>query len=69
MAAHSNTLKTVDWLARGGRRLGHGNLALPVEVLNLANVLDVSAVADVNALPSPCFHAIGAALRMEDTTP
>ena len=46
-----------------------GNLALPVEVLNLANVLDVSAVADVNALPSPCFHAIGAALRMEDTTP
>lgn len=46
-----------------------GNLALPVEVLNLANVLDVSAVAEVNALPSACFHAIGAALRMEDTTP
>jgi len=46
-----------------------GNLALPVEVLNLSNVLDVSAFPDVNTLPSPCFHAIGAALRMEDTKP
>ena len=32
-------------------------------------LVDVTAVADVNSLPSPCFHAIGAALRMEDTTP
>jgi MSHA biogenesis protein MshI len=46
-----------------------GNLALPVEVLNLAKVLDISAIPDVNALPPPCFHAIGAALRMEDTKP
>lgn len=46
-----------------------GNLALPVEVMDLSSVLDVSAFPDVNALPSPCFHAIGAALRMEDTKP
>lgn len=46
-----------------------GNLALPVEVLDLSNVLDVSAFPDVNALPPSCFHAIGAALRMEDTKP
>ncbi len=46
-----------------------GNLALPVEVLNLANALDISAFPEVNTLPSPCFHAIGAALRMEDTQP
>ncbi|MDQ1315327.1 MAG: biosis protein MshI [Pseudomonadota bacterium] len=45
------------------------NLAIKVEVLNLADVLDVSGVPDVNALPLPCFHAIGAALRMEDTKP
>ena len=45
------------------------NLALPVDVLNLSDVLDISACPDVNALPSPCFHAIGAALRMEDTKP
>jgi MSHA biogenesis protein MshI len=45
------------------------NLALPVEVLNLADALDVSAFPDVAALPPPCFHAIGAALRMEDTKP
>jgi MSHA biogenesis protein MshI len=46
-----------------------GNLALPVEVLNLANVLDIAAFPDVGALPPACFHAIGAALRMEDTKP
>ena len=46
-----------------------GNLALPVEVLDLAKVLDISGFPDVNALPPPCFHAIGAALRMEDTKP
>ena len=45
------------------------NLALPVAVLNLADALDISAFPDVAALPSPCFHAIGAALRMEDTKP
>ncbi len=46
-----------------------GNLALPVEVMDLAKVLDVSALPDMNALPPVCFHAIGAALRMENTTP
>lgn len=46
-----------------------GNLALPVEVLNVSNVLDTSAFPEVNALPPACFHAIGAALRMEDTKP
>ena len=45
------------------------NLALPVERLELAGVLDVSAVADVDALPPGCYHAIGGALRMEDTQP
>ncbi|MHB1214837.1 MAG: agglutinin biogenesis protein MshI [Thiobacillus sp.] len=45
------------------------NLALPVAVLDLATVLDVSSFPDVNTLPGPCFHVIGAALRMEDTTP
>lgn len=46
-----------------------GNLAVPVDVLNLSEVLDVSAVQDVSTLPLPCLHAIGAALRMEDTRP
>jgi MSHA biogenesis protein MshI len=46
-----------------------GNLALPVEVMNLANALDVSDFPDVNTLPPACLHAIGAALRMEDTKP
>ena len=46
-----------------------GNLALPVDVLDLATALDVSAIPDVSALPSPCFHAIGAAMRIEDTQP
>ncbi len=46
-----------------------GNLALPVEVLNLADVLDIAAFPEATSLPSPCFHAIGAALRMEETTP
>jgi MSHA biogenesis protein MshI len=46
-----------------------GNLAIKVEVLNLADALNVSDFPDVNALPLPCFHAIGAALRMEDTKP
>lgn len=46
-----------------------GNLALPVEAMNLSNVLDTAAFPDVNALPPPCFHAIGAALRMEVTKP
>lgn len=45
------------------------NLALPVEVLDVAKVLDITAVPEVSALPSPCFHAIGAALRIEDTKP
>ncbi len=45
------------------------NLALPVEVLAFANALDTSAFPEVDALPSPCFHAIGAALRMEDSQP
>jgi len=45
------------------------NLAIKVEVLNLADALDVSDFPDVNALPPACFHAIGAALRMEDTKP
>jgi MSHA biogenesis protein MshI len=46
-----------------------GNLALPVEVLDVAKVLDITVVPEVNALPSSCFHAIGAALRIEDTKP
>jgi MSHA biogenesis protein MshI len=46
-----------------------GNLALPVEMLNLANALDVSDFPDLSTLPPSCFHAIGAALRMEDTKP
>lgn len=45
------------------------NLALPIEVLSLAEVLDTSALPDVAALPPACFHAIGAALRREDTQP
>jgi MSHA biogenesis protein MshI len=45
------------------------NLALPVDVLNLAAVLNISAFPDAGALPHSCFHAIGAALRMEDTKP
>lgn len=46
-----------------------GNLALPVEVLDLAAALDISACPEAAALPIPCIHAIGAALRMEDTQP
>lgn len=46
-----------------------GNLALPVKVLDLADVLDIAALPDANALPSHCIHAIGAALRMEETKP
>lgn len=46
-----------------------GNLALPVEVLNLADVLDTATFPDLNGLPPVCFHVIGAALRMEDTKP
>jgi MSHA biogenesis protein MshI len=46
-----------------------GNLALPVEVLKLADVLDLAAFPDLNALPPACFLAIGAALRMEETKP
>jgi len=38
-------------------------------VLKLADALDVSDFPDVDTLPLPCFHAIGAALRMEDTKP
>lgn len=55
--------------AEGLREGLAGNLALPVEVLNLADVLDIAAFPDAGALPSSCFHAIGAALRMENTTP
>ncbi len=46
-----------------------GNLALPVDMLDLSKSLDMAAFPDINALPAPCFHAIGAALRMEDTKP
>ena len=46
-----------------------GNLALPVEVLNLAEVLDVADFPDLGDLSPVCFHAIGAALRMEETKP
>ena len=45
------------------------NLALPVEVMDLGQVLDLSAIPNVSELPTPCFHAIGAALRKEDTKP
>ncbi len=45
-----------------------GNLALPVEVLNLAEALDITDFPDKTVL-HPCIHAIGAALRMEDTKP
>ncbi|MGV8992252.1 MAG: agglutinin biogenesis protein MshI [Thiobacillus sp.] len=45
------------------------NLALPVEVMDLNNALDMSSFPDVSALPTACFHAIGAALRKEDTKP
>ena len=44
-----------------------GNLALPVEVLKLADALDLSAFADADAIPPVCMHAIGAALRIEET--
>lgn len=46
-----------------------GNLALPVEVMDLTHALDISAIPNVGELPTPCFHAIGAALRKEDTKP
>jgi MSHA biogenesis protein MshI len=46
-----------------------GNLALPVDVFKLADALDLSAVPDADALPPACMHAIGAALRMEETKP
>jgi len=46
-----------------------GNLALPVAVLSLAEVLDIAAFPDVSGLPPICFHAIGAAMRMEETKP
>ena len=46
-----------------------GNLALPVKPLDLAEVLDIAALPEANALPPHCFHAIGAALRMEETKP
>jgi MSHA biogenesis protein MshI len=46
-----------------------GSLALPVETLDLAKVLDLSAVPEAGALPAACFHAIGAALRIENTQP
>ena len=45
------------------------NLALPVKVIDLAAVLDIAALPDANALSPHCFHAIGAALRMEETKP
>ncbi|MBC2759350.1 agglutinin biogenesis protein MshI [Thiobacillus sp.] len=46
-----------------------GNLALPVKPLDLAEVLDIAALPEANTLPPHCFHAIGAALRMEETKP
>ncbi len=55
----------VDGLRDGLAR----NLALPVEVMDLGQVLDLSAIPNVSELPTPCFHAIGAALRKEDTKP
>ena len=45
------------------------NLALPIEVMDLTNALDMSSFPDVSSLPTACFHAIGAALRKEDTKP
>ncbi len=45
------------------------NLALPVDVLDLSGVLNVESIPDMKALPPACYHAIGAALRMEDTKP
>ena len=55
--------------AEGLRNGLAGNLALPVKVIDLAAVLDIAALPDANALSPHCFHAIGAALRMEETTP
>jgi MSHA biogenesis protein MshI len=45
------------------------NLALPVEVLAIERALDTTDFPDVGSLPAECYHAIGAALRMEETTP
>lgn len=53
-----------------GERLRKGladSLALPVETLDLAQVLDLSAMGEAAALSPDCYHAIGAALRIEDT--
>lgn len=58
-------MKNVEQLRDGLAR----NFAIKVEVLKLADVLDVSGFPDVDSLPLACFHAIGAALRMEDTKP
>ena len=44
-------------------------LAVPVEVLDLTSALDTSAFPGWDLLPHACFHAIGAALRMENTRP
>lgn len=44
-------------------------LALAVEIFDLPQVLDVSAIAQVTSLSPDCYLAIGAALRIEDTLP
>ena len=58
-------LENVDRLREGLA----ASLALPVEGLNLADALDVSSFGDVSALPAACFHAIGAAMRRDETRP
>lgn len=55
--------------AEGLRNGLAASLALPVKVLDFAEVLDIAALPDANALPPHCFLAIGAALRMEETKP
>lgn len=47
-----------------------GNLYVPVESLNLADVFDFSAVPDLTRLErqAQCFTALGAALRLEAKT-
>lgn len=62
------TLLPSEYVDRLGDGLA-GSFALPVDTLDLAKVLDVSAMSDVAALPADCYHAIGAALRIEDTQP
>jgi len=43
------------------------NLPLPIDVIDLAAVLDVAAHPE--PVPADCFHAVGGALRAEETHP